>query len=99
MTSSRKKHHPPGAVATPPPPAPTRRPKSDPATVKQWVIRVVAVLGVGLGVAMALIGAEPGIAGGWGKLALMVPGMIIAAGSFAAFIETTPWARSKRPRR
>jgi hypothetical protein len=45
---------------------------------------------------MALVGATPGIAGGWGKLLLIVPGMIIAAGSFAAFVETTSHARSRR---
>ena len=74
------------------------KPARDPAAVRQSVIRMIAVLGIVGGVAMALIGTTPGIAGGWGKLVLTVPGMIIVAGSFAAFVETTPWARSKRRR-
>ncbi len=45
---------------------------------------------------MTLIGATPDIAGGWGKLILMVPGMVIATGGFIAVIETTPWRRTKR---
>ena len=52
------------------------------------------VLAVGLSI--TLIGATPGIAGGWGKLALMVPGTLLATGSFVALIETTPMARSRR---
>jgi hypothetical protein len=68
------------------------------ATRRQWVIRVVAVLGLVLGVGLVLIGVTPGIAGGWGKLLLMVPGGLIIAGSFAAFVETTSRARSLRRR-
>jgi len=52
--------------------------------------------GVAAGVGMALIGAEPDVAGGWGSLLLIVPGIIIAAGSFAAFVETTSLASSRR---
>jgi hypothetical protein len=90
MTSSRKKHHPAGAPAAPAP-APARS-----TSTRTWVIRVLAVLGVAAGATMALIGATPGIAGGWGKLLLIVPGMIIAAGSFAIFVEKTSLARSRR---
>jgi hypothetical protein len=43
-----------------------------------------------------LIGATPGILGGWGTIGLMVPGMLIATGGFVAIIETTPLARSRR---
>ena len=46
--------------------------------------------------AMAYFGASPDAVGGWGKLLLIVPGMIIAAGSFAIFVETTSFARSRR---
>ncbi|HEY4994231.1 MAG TPA: hypothetical protein VII33_19345, partial [Nakamurella sp.] len=61
VTSGRTKHHPPGAAAGVPvvPPKPAR----DPASVRQWVIRVIAVIGIAGGVAMALIGTTPGIAG------------------------------------
>jgi hypothetical protein len=60
------------------------------------VIRVLAVLGVSIGLAMAYFGAAPDAVGGWGKLVLIVPGMIIVAGSFAILVETTPFARSWR---
>jgi len=43
-----------------------------------------------------LIGADPDVLGGMGKLFLMVPGMAIVAGGFIAIVETTPYARSKR---
>ena len=92
MTSSRKKHHPAGAPA---PAAPTPAPARSTST-RTWVIRVLAVLGVAAGATMALIGASPDSVGGWGKLLLIVPGMIIAAGSFAVFVETTSLARSRR---
>ena len=91
MTSSRKKHHPTGTPAAAPPPAPARS-----TSVRTWVIRVLAVLGVSIGLAMAYFGAGPDAVGGWGKLLLIVPGMIIAAGSFALFVETTSFARSRR---
>ena len=90
MTSSRKKHHPVGAAA-PAAPTPARS-----TSTRTWVIRVLAVLGVSVGLAMAYIGAAPDVVGGWGKLLLIVPGMIIAAGSFAIFVETTSFARSRR---
>ena len=92
MTSSRKKHHPVDAAA---PAAPTPAPARSTST-RTWVIRVLAVLGVSVGLAMAYFGAAPDVVGGWGKLLLIVPGMIIAAGSFAIFIETTSFARSRR---
>ena len=91
MTSSRKKHHPAGAPA---PAAPTPAPARSTST-RTWVIRVLAVLGVSAGLAMAYFGASPDAVGGWGKLLLIVPGMIIAAGSFAIFVETTSFARSR----
>jgi len=91
MTSSRKKHHPADTPAAAPPPAPDRT-----TGVRTWVIRVLAVLGLLVGLAMAYFGAAPDAVGGWGKLLLIVPGMIIAAGSFAIFVETTPFARSRR---
>ncbi len=91
MTSSRKKHHPTGTPAAAPPPAPARS-----TSVRTWVIRVLAVLGVSVGLAMAYFGASPDAVGGWGKLLLIVPGMLIAAGSFALFVETTSFARSRR---
>jgi hypothetical protein len=92
VTLSRKKHHPAGGPA---PAASTPTPARSTST-RTWVIRVLAVLGVAAGATMALIGATPDIAGGWGKLLLIVPGMIIAAGSFAVFVETTSLARSRR---
>ena len=91
MTSSRKKHHPAGPPAAAPPPAPALS-----TSVRTWVIRVLAVLGVSVGLAMAYFGASPDAVGGWGKLLLIVPGMLIAAGSFALFVETTSFARSRR---
>ena len=49
MTSSRKKHHPAGAPAPAvPAPAPARS-----TSTRTWVIRVLAVLGVSAGAAMA----------------------------------------------
>lgn len=102
MTSSKKKHHPQPASTPRPTPKATQRPVADPAgftaTRKQWIIRGVAVLGMIVGLGMVLVGVTPGIVGGWGKLLLMVPGAIIIAGSFAAFVETTSNARSLRRR-
>lgn len=43
-----------------------------------------------------VIGATPDTAGGWREWLLIVPGMIIAAGSFAVFVETTSHAWSRR---
>jgi hypothetical protein len=94
MTSSKKKHHPPAARATPAPAQPART-----TTRREWVIRAIAVLGIIAGAAMTLIGATPDILGGYGKLLLMVPGMIIVAGSCVAFVETTNQARSLRRQR
>jgi hypothetical protein len=102
MTSSKKKHHPqPTSTprATPKQtPRPTAATSGFSATRKQLIIRGVAVLGIIIGLGMVLIGVTPDIAGGWGKLLLMVPGAIIIAGSFAAFVETTSNARSLRRR-
>ncbi|MGS0686364.1 hypothetical protein ACVBEQ_14650 [Nakamurella sp. GG22] len=92
MTSSRKKHHPRTAA----PPAPPVPPVHASAAARPWLIRALAVLGVAIGLSVTLIGATPEILGGWGKLLLMVPGMLLAAGSLAAFVETTPMARSRR---
>ena len=89
MTSSRKKHRPAGTTA---PAASTPAPARSTST-RTWVIRV---LGGSAGLAMAYFGASPDAVGGWGKLLLIVPGMIIAAGSFAIFVETTSFARSRR---
>jgi len=99
MTSSKKKHHPPGAAATPAPAAkPVPRPVATKQTVtrKQWVIRGFAVLGVAIGVTITLIGADPDVLGGNGKLLMMVPGMFLVAAPLVFFAETTPYARSKR---
>ena len=99
VTSSKKKHHPPGAVAkTPPPPARQSAGSviKEWGTTRQWVIRVIAALAIIGGVTMTLIGADPDVLGGMGKLVLMVPGMAIVAGGFIAIVETTPYARSKR---
>ena len=87
MTSKKKRY------AQPAPAAPV---KADGATRRDWLIRSVAVLAIAVGASMTLLGATPDIAGGWGKLVLMVPGMVIAAGGFVAFIETTSMARSQR---
>lgn len=87
MTSKKKRY------AQPAPAAPV---KPAGATRREWVIRSVAVLAIAVGASMTLIGATPGIAGGWGKLVLMVPGMILAAAGFVAFVETTSMARSQR---
>jgi hypothetical protein len=104
VTSSKKKHHPPGAV----PVAPAARltadkgrrpvPASDrqSTSTRQWVIRIVGALAMAGGLTITLIGATPGILGGWGTIGLMVPGMLIATGGFIAIIETTPLARSRR---
>jgi len=103
MTSSKKKHHPQPASTPRPTPKATQRPVVGPieftATRKQLIVRGIAVLGIIVGLGMVLIGVTPGIAGGWGKLLLMVPGAIIVAASFAAFVETTSNARSLRRRR
>jgi hypothetical protein len=96
MTSSKKKHHPPGAAATPAPAAKPATRAVSTVTRKQWIIRIVAGLAIALGATMALIGADPDVVGGNGKLFLMVPGMVIVAGGFVAIAETTPYARSKR---
>jgi hypothetical protein len=77
-------------------PAPAAPAKPAGATRREWLIRSVAVLAIAVGASMTLIGATPDIAGGWGKLVLMVPGMVIAAAGFVAFIETTSMARSQR---
>jgi hypothetical protein len=69
---------------------------SSPATRRQWVIRSVGVLAIAIGLSITLLGVTPGIAGGWGKLVLSVPGMVIATGGLIAVIETTSMARSKR---
>jgi hypothetical protein len=89
MTSSRKKHHPAGAPAAPVP-APARS-----TSTRTWVIRWPYWEWL-RGPPWRSSERPPGIAGGWGKLLLIVPGMIIAAGSFAAFVETTSHARSRR---
>jgi hypothetical protein len=91
VTSSRRKHHPPTSAATA-----ATTPVRPSAGARPWLIRALAVLGVAIGLSVTLIGATPEILGGWGKLVLMVPGMLLAAGSFAAFVETTPLARSRR---
>ncbi len=87
VTSSRKKHHQPAAAPAPP---------ATPAGARPWLIRALAVLGVAIGLSVTLIGGDPELLGGWAKLLLMVPGMVLAAGSLAAFVETTPMARSRR---
>jgi hypothetical protein len=65
-------------------------------TTRTWVIRVVAILAIAAGVTMALVGVTPGIAGGWGKVLLVAPGMVVATGGLIAFVETTSMARSQR---
>jgi hypothetical protein len=80
-------------------PAPAAPAKPAGATRREWLIRSVAVLAIAVGASMTLIGATPDVAGGWGKLVLMVPGMVVAAGGFVAFIETTSLARSQRATR
>lgn len=94
MTSSKKKHHPPATPTV----SRTSRPTTPARVVtrREWTIRAIAVLGVIAGGTMTLIGATPDILGGYGKLLLMVPGMIIVAGSLVAFVETTSHARSLR---
>jgi len=99
MTSSKKKHHPPAARATPAS-SPAGRPVEPKpvrtTTNREWTIRAIAVLAIIAGMTMTLIGATPDILGGYGKLLLMVPGMVIVAGGCVAFIETTSQARSLR---
>ena len=90
MTSKKKRY----VQATPEPAAPTRS-----TTTREWAIRAIGILAVAAGVTMAMIGVTPGIAGGWGKLVLVAPGMILAAGGLIAFIETTRLARSRRTSR
>ncbi|MET0863714.1 MAG: hypothetical protein ABWZ98_05220 [Nakamurella sp.] len=66
------------------------------ATRRQWIIRSLGVLSIAVGLSLTFIGVTPDIAGGWGKLLLSVPGMVLATGGLIAIIETTPWARSRR---
>jgi peptidoglycan/LPS O-acetylase OafA/YrhL len=89
MTSKKKRYSRPAAA---PPVKPTRKA----TTTREWVIRAVAVLVIAVGVTMALIGVTPDIAGGWGKLLLVVPGTFLAVGGVIAFVETTSQARSQR---
>ena len=111
MTSSKKKHHPPGAAGAPAAPRagtssarsvkaqqPAASPvkAADPADRRKWIIRSIAVLAIAIGLSITMIGVTPDIAGGWGKLVLSVPGMVIATGGFIAFVETTSMARSRR---
>jgi hypothetical protein len=79
------------SAAAPQPAAPVHG-----STTRVWLIRAAGVLAVAIGLSMTLIGATPDIAGGWGKLVLMVPGMFLATGGFIAIIETTPLRRNKR---
>ncbi len=95
MTSKKRRYAQP-ATASPVAAVPTSAPTTSATTSRQWVIRMVAVLAVAAGVTMALIGVTPGIAGGWGKAVLVVPGMLVATGGFIAFVETTGQARSLR---
>lgn len=90
MTSKKKRYA--------QPPAPTTAPARTAGT-REWVIRGVAILAVAVGATMALIGVTPDIAGGWGKLLLVAPGMVIAVGGLIAFVETTRFARSERTSR
>ena len=90
MTSKKKRY----APATPEPATPVRS-----TTTREWVIRAIGILAVAAGVTMTMIGVTPGIAGGWGKLVLVAPGMVLAAGGLIAFIETTRLARSQRASR
>jgi peptidoglycan/LPS O-acetylase OafA/YrhL len=87
VTSKKKRYAQPVPAAPVKPAGPTRR---------DWTIRSVAVLAIAVGAAMTLIGATPDIAGGWGRLVLMVPGMLIATAGLVAFVETTSMARSRR---
>jgi hypothetical protein len=91
VTSKKKRYAQPAAA----PATPAR----SATTTREWVIRGIGALAVVIGVTMALIGVTPGIAGGWGKLVLVAPGMILAAGGFIAVIETTRFARSQRTSR
>lgn len=106
MTSSKKKHHPPVARPTPAASRAVARPAvaaeqkpTRTTTNREWTIRVIAVLAIIAGATMTLIGATPDILGGYGKILLMVPGMVIVAGGCVAFVETTSHARSLRRRR
>ena len=93
MTSSKKKHHPPVAAAPPTPSAPRRL---SPTAKHDWIVRALGALAIIVGAGVTLIGATPDILGGWGTLAMMVPGMIVVAGGFIAIVETTSMARSRR---
>lgn len=97
MTSSKKKHHPPGAVPASVV-ASTSLDAERKAVTRTWIQRVIGAVLVIAGCAMTLVGATPDIAGGWGKLLLMVPGMIIAAAGFIVVVETTSMARRRRRR-
>ncbi len=94
MTSKKKRHHVP-ASAPSAAAAPARRRTAN----RDWVIRAIGALAIIAGGTLALIGVTPDIAGGWGKLVMMVPGMILVAAGFVAIVETTSWARSRRPLR
>ncbi len=110
MTSSKKKHHP--RVVSPPRPTPpavirpttttntttTTTTTGSRSTRSVWIARVLGLFALIAGITMTLIGVTPDILGGWGKLGLMVPGMVLAAGGLIAVVETTSWARSKRRR-
>lgn len=92
MTSKKKRYAQPAA-------APSEPARPVRTTTREWTIRGLAILAVAVGVTMALIGVTPGIAGGWGKVLLVAPGMVLAAGGLIAFVETTRFARSQRPSR
>lgn len=94
MTSKKKRYAQPAAE-----PAEPAEPARSATTTREWVIRAVGILAVAAGVTLALVGVTPDIAGGWGKLLLVAPGMILAVGGFIAFIETTRFARSQRASR
>ena len=95
MTSSKKKHHPPGASPAPVAASgPTDAERK--AVTRTWIQRAIGALLVIAGCTMTLIGATPDIAGGWGKVVLMVPGMVIAAAGFIVVVETTSMARYRR---
>ncbi len=96
MTSKKKRYAQPATASPVAAVTTSSAPTSSATTSREWVIRMVAVLVVAAGVTMALIGVTPGIAGGWGKAVLVVPGMLLATGGFIAFVETTGQARSRR---
>lgn len=91
MTSKKKRYAQPAAEPA--------EPARSATTTREWVIRAVGILAVAVGATMALIGVTPDIAGGWGKLLLVAPGMILTVGGFIAFMETTRFARSQRTSR